>query len=287
MQRVSRVWVISFCVVGLLVSLAFIPCVEKVRADDGGVEVMVEGCGFPGFHNRSIKLTSSQAHDLQDFFVQLQVRLGQARTKQEMVSSIRDIFSRLSAIGLLPSSRSVKYVEKLMEDRCEVGADASSIVTNGLAENRHCVLVGAASDSTFWGLIPKLMLNSSFWYIFAMMFLGIYSLYAIFKPCNLFGDVTFGGYTVYSMVDSGKSPAPIYHSPSVGWIWTTGNNGVVQWNQSFYGNIGTSYFLPPALGVYTGATGFTGFRISGFFVTYFMFGIASHVKLGSSPPYSR
>ena len=81
-----------------------------------------------------------------------------------------------------------------------------------------------------------------------------------------------------------------YHHPSVGWIWTDGRNGVVEWNGGFYGGMYkiseygvddgySDYFY------YIGASFFRGVRIIVNIVseTFYILGNAGKVHL---EPYS-
>jgi hypothetical protein len=73
--------------------------------------------------------------------------------------------------------------------------------------------------------------------------------------------------------------------PASGWVWTSGDNGVVEWEGSFYGQLGWCGIFP-YIHLFTGATNFSGIRIRVLhpllgYPSYY-FGIVKHICLGPS-----
>lgn len=179
-------------------------------------------------------------------------------------------------------------------------------------ENRNCLIAGHTSFSLFASMstIPRLILlfllsyirmirciltfsliekiheltNYSFpllTFIYAHINLFMLNMYLslflglalpFLLPIDLGGMITFG----YSF------PNPLYstiYRPSEGWIYTNGQNGIIKWNDTFYGHL--EYLEDFGLNV--GATGYTGIKIWLPFNTFFL-GFASKVKLDATHP---
>jgi hypothetical protein len=81
-----------------------------------------------------------------------------------------------------------------------------------------------------------------------------------------------------------------YH-PSVGWVWTNGSNGVVKWNGTLYGDLGSvkvweDGWLRETYYVYKGVIDFEGLWIDSRFYNHeYFIGNAEHVKISYDAPW--
>ncbi len=117
-------------------------------------------------------------------------------------------------------------------------------------------------------IYEKLHINIFTLDLYLSLFLGFALPFLL--PVDIGGAITFG----YSITD------PWYYTiyrPSEGWVYTNGQNGIIKWNDTFYGH------LEDFIGFYLGATGYTGIKIWLPFNTFFL-GFASKVKLDSTHP---
>ena len=111
-------------------------------------------------------------------------------------------------------------------------------------------------------------------FIFIYLFLALSPFfYALFKPLSLGGIITFGKKQVDSQV---------FWTPSEGKVWTSGLNGLKEWNGSFYGDLGEIGMSVISL-LFIGVKGFIGLKICTLKEIFFL-GSALHVKIDWKKP---
>ncbi|UCD13941.1 MAG: hypothetical protein JSW60_00550 [Thermoplasmatales archaeon] len=179
-------------------------------------------------------------------------------------------------------------------------------------ENRYCLIAGHTRFSLFASLnsIPRLILlfllsqiriyrgylmiylmgkihdltNYSFpllSFIYEKRHINIFALYfglslflgialPFLLPVDIGGIITFGFSFYYD---------PWYgytYTPSKGWVFTSGQNGIIKWNNTFYGHLSGDTLC-------VGTIGYTGIKIWLPLNTFFL-GFASKVKLDTDHP---
>jgi len=118
-------------------------------------------------------------------------------------------------------------------------------------------------------IYEKLHINIFLLDMYLSLFLGLALPFLL--PIDIRGIITFG----FSFTDPWYDTT---YRPSEGWIYTNGQNGIIKWNDTFYGHLEEEL-----IGFYVGATGYTGIKIWLPFNTFFL-GFASKVKLDSTHP---
>ncbi len=118
-------------------------------------------------------------------------------------------------------------------------------------------------------IYEKRHINIFLLYLYLSLFIGVALPFLL--PRDIGGIITFGFSFFYD---------PWYgntYTPSKGWVFTSGQNGIIKWNGTFYGSLEKDFF-----GLFVGATGYTGIKIWFPLNTYFL-GFASKVKLDPDP----
>jgi hypothetical protein len=142
--------------------------------------------------------------------------------------------------------------------------------------NRDLVLVQWCK--TYLPLFHRFVLQP----ILFMTILPIYVAY-VFAP-QLFDSRTHGNLVFGNTLHCHEHND--VHTPSTGWVWTKGSEGVVTWEGSVYGYVETLYgeWSVYYWDYYVGASDFKGLKVRVNSNTYFIVGLASHVALGPDPP---
>jgi hypothetical protein len=249
----------------LFVGVAIAPNINfnVVKASNGNdfVEVTIQACGIKGFDDTTVKLTREQYQNLEQYFVDFRARLNTTTSREEVVPLFNEAVVELNKYGLLPKRMDVEQAQRLTI-RYEKSVDTMNrISTLGLSEysNLFCMITGRATycgvaNPIITGL--KSVISYLFWHTYSeflgtlwiyLGFLLVIRNYIIFF--NLLSLLTFGGINLLGWV-----------FPAVGWIYTAGLQGIKNYNGSFFGKI--QYPVKDFFGtLYTGAFGFTGFKI--------------------------
>ncbi len=117
-------------------------------------------------------------------------------------------------------------------------------------------------------IYEKLHINIFLLDIYLSLFLGLPLPFLL--PVDIGGIITFGHSFYYD---------PWYgytYTPSKGWVFTSGQNGIIKWNDTFYGHLGGDI-------LFVGAKGYTGIKIWLPLNTFFL-GFATKVKLDPAHP---
>jgi hypothetical protein len=250
----------------LFIGVAITPSINfnvvKASNDNNLVEITTQVCGIQGFGNTTVKLTKQQYQNLRQYFVEFRSRLNQTTTRDEAAPLFKEAVVELNKYGLLPKGMSVEQAQKLTtrygKSMDTVQRISSSLGPSGYS-NLFCIIAGratycAAASPIITGL--KFVFSYLFWvkYYALIGTLWIY-LYFLLELRNficvfdLFSLLTFGGINIFG-----------WTFPAVGWIYTVGLQGIKNYNGSFFGKI--QYPVKEIFGtLYTGAFGFTGFKI--------------------------
>jgi hypothetical protein len=294
----KRKW-LAIGIILLFIGVAVAPSINfsvvKASQDDL-VEVTAQACGIQGFENTTVKLTREQYQNLEEYLVEFRARLNQTTTREEAFPIFKDAVVELDTYGLLPKGMSIERAQRLITT-----FGKSINLLNRIPSSQHlfkcanlfCLIAGKADISlvansllTGFEILLILLVNLPDLYPtdFIMAFLIIQTLFIIYKntPPNRIGTIfnilsvlTFGAHYTYSTEGAN------------GWVFTVGLLGIRTSNGPLYGQIpipifaGISGYLSTH---YTGALGFTGFRIFLPDDSSLFFGTALRVNIDDSPP---
>jgi hypothetical protein len=274
-------------IIFLFIGIAVAPSINStvVKTSDDLIEVTSQACGIQGFGNTTVKLTKEQYQNLEQYLVDFRARLNQTTTKEEAIPIFKDAVVELHKYGLLPHGMSVRQAQRFIIANDPLTGTvhrALSPLNTSRYTNLCCLIAGkttycSAANLFITGVtsyISNLLSNGgSGWLVW--VWIHLYLLLAIRNllcPLYLLSLLSFGGITLFGSV-----------FPSIGWIFTTGLQGIKNSTGSFYGNI--QYPVKEILGIlYTGVLGFTGFKIFCPDNTWLFVGTALWVNMSDSPP---
>jgi hypothetical protein len=260
--RKNLVIAVILLFIGVAVAPSINVNVVKASDDNELVEVTTEACGINGFGNTTVKLTRQQYQNLEQYLVEFRVRLNQTTTREEAVPLFKEAVVELNKYGLLPKGMDIEQAQKLTTQY-----DKSMDAVNGLSSslgrsgysNLCCMIAGRATYCCVAGPIItgfKFVISNLFWHAYSAA-LGTLWVYLAFLLIlrndlsffNLLSLLAFGGINLFGWV-----------FPAVGWIYTAGLQGIKNYTGAFFGKI--HYPVKDFFGtLYTGAVGFTGFKI--------------------------
>ena len=105
---------IIFLFIGVAAAPSINSTVVKASDDNDLMEVTSQACGVQGFGNTSVKLTTQQYNDLEQYLVDFRARLNQTTTREEAVPIFKDAVLELNKYGLLPKGMSVAQAQRLV-----------------------------------------------------------------------------------------------------------------------------------------------------------------------------
>jgi hypothetical protein len=258
------------------------------REDSNLVEFTTEIYGLPGMKPQTVYLTQEDAEVVDRIFEEIKLQLDEIESREETVEIFNEAIIELDKYGLL-GSLSVEHVQRLVTDRWEISKYVGFLERfynrNHVEpdENSNCFIAGSAKDADIFG---------PFWivreYIIPYKLLGF--LWS-FKILHLIVTNIFPWYLLAFISYGGKMEEPNDIFPSIGWIWTSGKNGTVQWNGSFYGCRRDMTFRGDLLEgnhYFVGTTGFFGLvlkAVGDHYLDLFHLGWALHVEITYEVPF--
>jgi hypothetical protein len=307
---------ISVVVFLLSIGLAFAPSINANVGKEELVEFTTEVCGL-NVGKQTVKLTQQQADEVEALFDSIREKLNNTESRQEAEEIFKNAVVELDKYGLLcglsvrqaqrlvtggyQNQKAIKVLEQL---NCRFPVDDNS--------NFQCSIVGKTIYNTeFFG--PVITLRRLIWirvYNFLVQgynkldsqgyeelakIVGTLAVISQFIPMGMIIlswflyqiiPISFG-HTIGLGVSYGTfHPYSKEYSPAEGWVHTNGKNGVKQWDEKLFGDIG--FEIPHIIYTYyPGIIGFTGIKIgSGYPPQYkfLFFGFALFVNIGSEPP---
>jgi len=244
--------------------------VVKASNDNDLVEVTTQACGIKGYGNTTVKLTTQQYQNLEQYLVEFRARLNQTTTREEAVPIFKDAVVELNKYGLLPKGMSVERAQELVTGENQIFQDNE--VINKLYNNHKqmidentnifCLFAGQ-TDNTFVVtfllrllFIPLLVIGyivMSFedfpiLYKFLTGLLRILIVPIVSSPIGFNQWISYGYNILFPYNDL---------IPTHGWIYTNGFNGVKTWNGSFIGAINYDFSFI----FYFGTFDFTGISL--------------------------
>jgi hypothetical protein len=205
------------------------------------VETAVRIHRFNGITPFTLKLTEKESKEVDRIFDNLKVSLDSAETDEEIDEIFDNAIESLYELGMFPRM-TLKEAKQLVNGKCKNQRVTESSSNLGRAgENFHCRIEGNVTRCNE--------------YPFGRLFMGSFllNLLNFLKTYPLL----VGRLRQLSFGYLGQNP--YYHWPSKGHVWTKGNNGVVEWEGEFFGNIG--YIQRYGQKRYVGANAFNGLFI--------------------------
>jgi len=273
---------LAVAVISLFISVALAPTINASVVKEELVEFDIEFYGIGKKH--TVSLTQQEAEEVEQLFDDIEQRLSDVETREEAEVIFNDAIVELDKLGLFIglNNKQIKKISnyKHINEEFKGNLNKNPVTLNDNS-NSFCMLVGKADNTKYPDILSFLFLGFGFINTFSIvliyeLFPDLYEsiisifpflenvmefitffpiLWATLKPFRLLGIITFGR----SWVELSET-LPIYHRPSNGWIFTSGLNGIKEWNGSFYGSIGK---IGGSLGsYYLGVIGFTGIKIS-------------------------
>ena len=257
-------------------------------SNDNMVDITIEICGIKEIKPYTVQIATEEAQELEIFFEVIRSKLNVTKSRDETISILNEAVVSLHNKGLLPESVDVNKIQRLISNgnpqikNIEFLNERIRKNTKISEENLLCHIVGKATNTNFGRLAFIAFL---FWLdgmvsippfdIIQTMILSIYIMSAIlYLPsfilwliCSLF-NVGLREYIAFGEFSGGLPPDL---TPSEGWIWTEGLNGIKNWTGEFSGDIVRLLLI--------GALGFTGIKLDVENGCTYILGYAQYVRL--------
>jgi len=262
----------------------------KASTEDDLVEVTTQACGIQGYGDTTVKLTSEQYQNLEEYLVEFRARLNQTSTREEAVPIFKDAVVELYKYGLLPRGMSVERAQKLVTKSFNQRIRTFNSLDLDPDANYFCLVSGVTNEtfciSYFYSFIDQIT-----WYIVLndspLSFIFIPYVFWSFIGPFITSTLPFG---LLSILTFGSLDAPLIGSeqhPSSGWVSSIGLNGQKAYeNSELWGTARRQIHIALVSDVYPGVTGFTGIKLtwpSAHQNTFFL-GSALKVKIGTEFP---
>lgn len=263
--------------------------VDDTVNENEDVEVIVQICKVFGMKEYKLKLSIEEYEKLENTFDNLKIKLHNSKTREERISILNNAVVSLDSIGILPNSINIKDIQKLITEdnynfRFSNLFERLNLNNQPQADyNTECSVSGKITRTEdWWGnkIITKIKTLMAILFCFCPFYW-----YYLLIP-----HITFGYASWIEYLD-----LPIQLEPSIGWLYTDGENGVVNWEGRLYGQLGKEvdyYYIHGGAKVienwFIGIRKFTGFNIyieapKNMSIKYFL-GKAKEVSLGLDPP---
>jgi hypothetical protein len=110
--------ILALGVILLFIGVAVAPSINmsvvKASNDNDLVEVTTQACGIKGYGNTTMRLTSEQYQDLEQYLVEFRARLNQTTTREEVIPIFKEAVVEFNKYGLLPKGMSVVQTQRLV-----------------------------------------------------------------------------------------------------------------------------------------------------------------------------
>ena len=170
---------LTVAVILLFIGLAVSPSIyADTQPEDEYVEFTTEVCGFPGIKPKTIRLTQSQADEVDRIFKNLQVQLNGTVSLEETVDIYTDAVDELARFGLLGDisvhvmkrliQRQYKFLKVLETFKDKLGFENKPLEEE-VYENRFCFIAGVVDNCDLSGISYALL-----WYLLSLDTNGIF-----------------------------------------------------------------------------------------------------------------
>jgi len=300
MKKISVVAIILLFI-GVAVAPGINTSIVKASQEDDLIEVTSQACGIQGFGDTTVKLTREQYQNLEEYLVEFRARLNQTTTREEAIPIFKDAVVELDKYGLLPKGMNVERAQRLVVGNLKSTNIVHKMYTsdNSSCGNLFCLIAAESTTcrvarpliSVFRSVLHKITANPNplFAVVFVVAFvLYFYDFYFIWMQKN-FGAASWINFL--NLLTFGEEDLPPFGpgygaSPSTGWIFTAGLNGIKTIDGSFWGHIQFPV-MAFAWKCYTGAFGSTGIKLlvdSGGWDNSFFLGTAIFVNVDDFQP---
>jgi len=154
-----KVLVIS--VILLFIGIAVAPSINlsvvKASTGDDLVEVTTQACGIKGYGDITVKLTSEQYQDLEQYLVEFRARLNQTSTREEAILLFKDAVVELDKYGLLPRGMSVNQAFRLLTKINDQRLKALDSLGFDPDANYFCLVSGLTTSVMSFGPLNNLV----------------------------------------------------------------------------------------------------------------------------------
>ena len=272
--------IFTVIVILLFLGVEITPLINANLNADEFVEFTCEIFGFDDVRPSSVKVSQSQADDIDRLFIELRTQLEKSASTEETYEIYDNAIEILSDYGLLDvinvyqMKRGIKtqfLINKFFQDKF----GSNQIIEDDVYENSFCYI----TSKIYQGIASTGILIPFLWLIFLLlhnvlseklynllMISTISGLFGLFKKMH-FLDIFYFGLDYWIPYTA------------QGWISTDGLNGVWEVNGSFIGAIPMWPVFMPYYG-HPGVLNFCGFGIFNKDTEcYYLFGVASKVKI--------
>ena len=290
----------SIIATAILISVSFTTVVgyrsgaSDIAQSGEYVNIITEIFDFSEDNSYIYKISHIKIDALENVFIKWRQQLSCTTSRTEINHirnhSIHDLYN----LGIFPRGINLKDVQRAYT--CHENQISFFNRNNNAEENLNCLIIGKTNHTWF---VEWREPSSFIWRILEVIMYFLISvlkgplepllepigliLMLLYKRIPLKRDVDIAyGIDYYAPMGEGW-----LLSPASGWVWTNGDNGIVEWDGTYYGQLGEQeVFL--FTHSYAGAINFSGVRIKILhpFFRYpsYYFGHAKHVSLDSTIP---
>jgi len=281
---------IVIIVIGLFITQTLAYDIHPPISKQDHVITTVQICNVNGIKEYNVRLSTEDAERLDALFDKLHNKLDEKTNMEKEEFLFIDTITELNKLNLISWLLTKETFDIPFRINPNQGGNGllekishSDVITYGENENWDCEICGEISNTRVWGRFTnfELFLINSLWFL-SPYFKWLFD-FDLDEIHNLFQfDINATIAIGYSQ--SFYNSDTDYH-PSRGWLWSSGQNGEVSWNDtSMYGNIrkrGFGDMLEWGYW-YVGITDFRGTVIQKGNSCYYL-GYAQHVKIGEMP----
>jgi len=281
---------IVIIVIGLFITQTLAYDIHPPISKQDHVITTVQICNVNGIKKYNVRLSTEDVERLDALFDKLYNKLDEKTNMEKEEFLFIDTIIELNKLNLISWLLTKETFDIPFRINPNQGGNGllekishSDVITYGENENWDCEICGEISNTRVWGrftnfelfLINSLgFLSPYFKWLFDFDLDEIENLF----PFDINATIGIG----YSETFGGDDTN---YNPSRGWLWSSGQNGEVSWNDtSMYGNIRKKGFgdMLEWGYWYVGITDFRGTVIQNGLSCYYL-GYAQHVKIGEMP----
>jgi hypothetical protein len=258
--------------------------VENYQTEEYGL-LLTEVFGIINDEAYNFKVSRVCIDELNAIFEAWREQTSLIKSRWELKKIHCEVFQDLYKLSIFPRSINMKDIEQVYSDSEIDGVILAG--DNEIFENFNCFIWGKTNHTYFvtgadnfpliWDIayyildrLPESLARGLglvmgfFWYLYLRSRVRR-------KVVLGFGDFFSDPYE------------PSFH-PAVGWVWTEGDNGVIGWDGSYYGNLGWKEFFI-FWDTFIGGVNFTGVRmkfLNPIFMQSYYFGRVDRVKVSDT-----
>ena len=232
---------------------------EELKSDL--LEITVKICGTDWGKESKAKISIEDYNKLKNLYDNLKIKLHNSKTREERNSILNNVIISLDNLGILPDYISVEELKQLVTG---VNHNLRFPFLFEWLKSRNQQQINVNWDCKIYGQATQIY-DFKFYEVFfpvAAQLRWLIQLIFFWLPTTWIQVFKFLGFGV-KIIEEGHWPE---YKPAVGWVWTNGVNGVVEWQGKFFGAIKETGDLDPFSGTetywYIGANNFKGLYIT-------------------------